>query len=427
MSKWHEAEQNYPVGCTITVDGKSYTVSGIEGNASEDTIYVKANQQVAGDPEKCAAIPKLVPVARCGVASRLPANLPPKTECNMWGLPSIAQELAKLNQMSVPFRDELHKQQKLNEIPVHEIAKGNDTRWWSRRQGLADCQRSRVPISIVPVKKPKVNCGKVDAKFVDFDNKKVVCKFDIRPLIVDLKSEFWKFMPEIAQVFEFLHGVFCENTQQNGLALGSGVNFAFRSQRLITELYPEKTGNAAKNAWNKKMRKFINHAYNFGLRHLFEGSARSLYIAAFFLVPTGGEGDKEPLSNVPANAFDLTLEVVMRHMPNATRHAARDLLVKFMSDAGFFAVSYLRAALVGASKLPPIAWWKFAIKNAPDTETRDFCSACKTIQSYPCAAVCCERVNSCLGWMHSSRRAKLTDPHLLQMAFQRMNRHLRPA
>ena len=35
-----------------------------------------------------------------------------------------------------------------------------------------------------------------------------------------------------------------------------------------------------------------------------------------------------------------------------------------------------------------------------------------------------ERVNSCLGWLHSEKRANLGDDHLLDLAFVRMNRDL---
>jgi hypothetical protein len=158
-------------------------------------------------------------------------------------------------------------------------------------------------------------------------------------------------------------------------------------------------------------------------RHLWDGPCKGLYLAAFFTKPHGGDGDKEQPNGLDANIMQITKDVLTEFIAPQFRDTVRSTLVDYMAGQGYFANEFLKGLLRGEDKFPCITWWQLVATQAPQP-IRAFANAVIMLQSFPCSAASVERVNSCLGWLHSCRRANLGDDHLLAMAFIRMNRHV---
>ena len=100
--------------------------------------------------------------------------------------------------------------------------------------------------------------------------------------------------------------------------------------------------------------------------------------------------------------MQTTQEVLQQFIAQEYRDTVRDTMIDSMSDNHYFSNSFMKTLLRGDSKLPCIQWWELVAAQAPP-HIRAFAKAVMTVQRMPCSAASVERVNSCLGWLHSSK------------------------
>eukprot|EP00660_Eupelagonema_oceanica_P003353 gene3353-220_t len=410
MSELQDAEQNFPVGATTIVKSKECTVTGVEHHNDTNKIHVHVDMVT-----KTGTVPAWPLVKECSPATNIPPGVTQAgrylstrkykqhcmphignllqggfAELEQFALPLfVVHEIAKLNKNCVEFRDELHRQQKACGIAVHEIAMAGDTRWNDRRNGCNDVMKSMRPLQLVPAHKPKMEYGKYNSAATTF--KQLGGGFVKHHILVKEQlqledSQHWKWLPRCINVFECIHDNFIKPTQADGLALGRGVDDLIRSHRVCKELYAER-------AEKKAMDTFIDNLYLDKSRHILVGDDSHLYFASWYLLPTGGDGDKEPINNmfIPKNIVAITQGVLREHMDSAFHASIKDTLTYFTSRTGPFSADCFNETLKGGSKLACKQWWRFVGGHMREPHQKAFARAARLINGYPCAAASVER------------------------------------
>eukprot|EP00662_Eupelagonemidae_sp_cell21_P024786 gene24786-10269_t len=139
---------------------------------------------------------------------------------------------------------------------------------------------------------------------------------------------------------------------------------------LCKEVFHKAKHTAASRKLESVMKKCIDAIWKFTGRHVFEGEDSELYWASWYLLPTAGEGDKEPFDTkqVPPNILDITIKVMKDHM-----------------DEMF------KETLKGPNKMTCKEWYLHWSTRVGEPSVKAFLRAGRKVESYPCSATSAER------------------------------------